>query len=366
MDIRIERLARLLVRYSNRVKRGEVCLIRGNPIATPLIEAVYRECLDAGALVYLDISLPDIQEILLRHGSRKQIEYWPPSKIDEIKATHCRFGIWAEENTRSLSSVDPKKQQIRSRAMEPLFELVMERAAKKQLRWVGTLYPTQAVAQDAEMSLTEFTDFVCAACKCDREDPIEAWKEVKRRQQRLEKFLNKRKKIHVKAPGTDLTLSVAGRKWENCCGTENMPDGEIFTAPVENSVNGTVLFSYPACHDGREVEGVQLTFEKGKVVEAKAKKNEKYLHSMLDLDEGARVLGEFSFGLNKDIQRFTKNILFDEKIGGTIHMALGAAYPETGGKNKSALHWDMICDLRKDSEVIIDGKACVKNGKWTL
>jgi aminopeptidase len=366
MDIRLERLAQLLVNYSNRVRRGEVVEISGSPIAAPLIEAIYREALARGALVRTELFLPRLGEILLRHGNSRQIQYYRPTLLDDIKEADCIFQIWGDENTRALTGVNPARQQLRSRARRPLRELFLERAGKKRLRWVGTIYPTHGMAQDADMSLGEYTDFFFRACKCDRRDPVAAWNGVRRRQEKIVRFLTGTKKIRVVAPETDLTVSVARRKWENCCGSENMPDGEVFAAPVENSVNGHVLFSYPACRDGREVEGVRLVFKQGRVVEATAGKNQAYLHKMLDVDEGSRRLGEFAFGLNDDIQRFTKDILFDEKIGGTIHMALGAAYPGTGGKNKSSLHWDLICDLHQSSEVYVDDHLASKNGKWTI
>jgi len=366
MDIRLERLARLLVNYSTRVGRDDIVEIHGPPLAAPLIEAIYREALARGALVRAELALPSLSEILLRHGNRRQVQYYRPTLLDDIKAVNCSIRIWADENTRAMTSVDPVKQQLRARATRPLHELFLQRAAKRQLRWVGTIFPTHGLAQDAEMSLGEFTDFFFRACKCNQRDPLAAWKEVRRRQAKMVRFLTSQKTIRVVGPQTDLTLSVAGRKWENCCGTENMPDGEVFTAPVENSVNGKVLFSFPACHAGREVEGVRLVFREGRVVEASAEKNQDYLHKMLDLDDGAHRLGEFAFGLNENIQQFTKNTLFDEKIGGTIHMALGAAYPETGGRNKSALHWDMVCDLRQSGEVYVNRRLVFKNGKWHI
>lgn len=366
MDIRLERLARLLVRYSNNVRRNDIVEIAGAPHASPLIEGICREALACGALVRAELSLPSISEILLRHGNKRQVQYYRPTLLNDLKEANCSFRIWGDENTRAMTSVDPVKEQLRRRAMRPLRDLFLQRAAKKQLRWVGTIYPTHGMAQDADMSLGEYTDFFYRACQCHRRDPIAAWKEVQRRQRKTVRFLSGKKMIRIVAPETDLTLSVAGRKWENCCGNENMPDGEVFTAPIENSANGKILYSFPACHNGREVEGVRLVFEQGRVVEATAEKNQDYLHKMLDLDEGSRRLGELAFGLNDDIQRFTKDILFDEKIGGTTHLALGAAYPETGGRNKSALHWDMVCDLRKAGEIFADDRLVFKNGKWII
>lgn len=366
MDVRLERLARLLVCYSNRVRRGDVVEIHGEPVAAPLIEAIFREVLARGAMARVELTLPSINEILLRRGNRKQIEYFRPTALQDLKNVDCVFRVLADENTRALSSVDPANQQWRARARRPFRDLFMKRAAKGELRWVVAPYPTHGYAQDADMSIDEFADFIFKACKCDRRDPVAAWKEVGKRQRKIVRFLTGKKTVRIVAPETDLTLSVRGRKWENCDGAENMPDGEVFTAPVENAVDGAVCFSFPACHDGREVEGVRLVFKKGKVVAATAEKNQAYLYKMLDMDEGSRRLGELAFGLNYDIKRFTKEILFDEKIGGTVHMALGAAYPETGGRNKSSLHWDMICDLRRSGEVHVDGRLAFKNGKWRI
>ena len=242
----------------------------------------------------------------------------------------------------------------------------MERAAKKELKWTGTVYPTPAFAQDAEMSLREFEDFVYDAALVHEPDPIAAWQAVSRDQQRLVDWLADKREVRLLGPDTDLTLSIAGRSWANCDGHENFPDGEVFTGPVEDSAQGQVRFSYPACIAGREVEDVRLWFEDGKVVRATAAKSEDFLVAMLDTDEGARYLGEFAFGTNQGLQRFTKNILFDEKIGGTIHMALGNGYPETGSENRSAIHWDMICDLRQGGEVWVDGELLAKDGQFMV
>jgi aminopeptidase len=251
-------------------------------------------------------------------------------------------------------------------ARRPLNERFFERVAGKELKWVGTAYPTLAFAQDAEMSLRDFEDFVYGAAMVHEPDPVAAWRAVSREQQRLIDWLIDKEQVRLVGPDTDLTLSIKGRLWENCDGRMNFPDGEIFTGPVEDSVSGHVRFSYTACTDGREVEDVRLWFEDGKVVKATAAKNEEFLLTMLDTDEGARTLGEFAFGTNQGVQRFTKNILFDEKIGGTVHMAVGFGFPEVGSQNKSAIHWDMICDLRQGGEVWVDGVLFAKDGKFTI
>jgi aminopeptidase len=216
------------------------------------------------------------------------------------------------------------------------------------------------------MSLSEFEDFCYGAALVHEPDPIAAWRNISKEQQKLIDWLSDKHQVRLVGPDTDLTLSIKGRSWVNCDGHENFPDGEIFTGPLEDSVNGHVRFTYPACTDGREVEDVRLWFENGKVVKATAAKNEQFLLTMLDTDEGSRTLGEFAFGTNKGVQRFTKNILFDEKIGGTVHMAVGAGFPETGSQNRSAIHWDMICDLRQGGEVWVDGEIFAKDGKFTI
>jgi aminopeptidase len=282
---------------------------------------------------------------------------------DIVEQIDAAIGIWSEVNTKQLTNANPNKQARRSVARRSLSERFLERAAKKQLRWTATIHPTHSFAQDAEMSLREFEDFVYKGCLVHEPDPIKAWRKISKEQQRLVDWLNKAREIHVVGPDTDLKLEVTGRKWINCDGHENFPDGEVFTGPVEKSVNGHIRYTYPACHFGREVEDVRLRFKEGKVIKATAAKNEEFLLKMLETDKGARYVGEFAFGTNSGIQRFTKNILFDEKIGGTIHLALGKGYPESGSKNKSAIHWDMVCDLRKGGEVHVDGTLFLKDGK---
>ncbi|NUN98137.1 MAG: aminopeptidase [Candidatus Omnitrophica bacterium] len=364
MDPRIGRLADLLVDYSNPVRAGDQVLIGGPPAAEPLLAALFDKVLAVGAQPTCEIEAPWVQESLLRYGRKKQLAYVPGWKVNQAETLDCLFRVIAETNTRALSGMDPKRQQERMLGLKPLREVLRRRMDDKTLRWNVTLFPTEAHAQDADMSLSEFENFVYAACKADRPDPVSAWKRIRREQKRIVEFLTGRKKIRIVARETDLTLSVAGRAWVNCCGTANMPDGEVFTGPVEDSAEGTILFSFPACREGREVEGVHLTFQAGKVTAARASKNLEYLNAMLDLDSGSRYLGEFSFATNRDIQRFTKNILFDEKIGGTVHLALGSSYAETGGKNRSVLHWDMICDLRQGGRAYVDGKLFLKDGAF--
>jgi aminopeptidase len=242
----------------------------------------------------------------------------------------------------------------------------MRRSAAGEFRWVGTLYPTEAYAQDAEMSFADFEDYVYATTYADTDDPVAEWTRLHDMQQRLVDWLEGKSTVVVEGPHVDMTLSIDGRTFVNSDGRHNMPSGEIFTGPVEDSVNGWVHFTYPAVTQGREVDGVRLRFERGRVVEAHAEKNEAFLLSQLDTDEGARVLGEWAIGTNKKIDRFIKNILFDEKIGGTIHMAVGAGYPETGSTNKSAIHWDMICDMRDGGRITVDGTPFYESGEFLI
>jgi aminopeptidase len=362
-DPRVETVARILVDYSVKVKPNQLVRITGAPEGAPLILAVYQKVLERGAHPFLQLELDEAEELLYRYASDAQLDYVPPFRKDVIEQIDAAIGIWTDVNTKQLSSADPAKQSRRATALRPLSDRFLDRAAKKELHWTGTIYPTQAFAQDAEMSLREFEDFVYSGCLVHELDPIKAWKKISREQQHIVDWLNKARKIHVVGPDTDLKLEVTGRKWENCDGHENFPDGEIFTGPIEDSVNGHIRYSYPACAYGREAEDVRLWFKDGKVVKATAAKNEEFLLKMLKTDKGARYVGEFAFGTNYGIQRFTKNTLFDEKIGGTIHLALGKGYPESGSKNQSAIHWDMVCDLRQGGEVRVDGTLFLKDGK---
>jgi aminopeptidase len=362
-DPRVETVAKILVDYSVKVRPNQLVRIAGGPEGTPLIVAVYKRVLERGGHPFLQVELDEIEELFYRYGSDAQLDYVPRFRKDMIEQIDAAIGIWTDVNTKRLTSADPAKQSRRAVATRPLSDRFLERAAKKELRWTGTVYPTQAFAQDAEMSLSEFEDFVYGACLVHKPDPIKAWRKISREQQGIVDWLNKARKIHVVGHDTDLRLEVRGRTWINCDGHENFPDGEIFTGPIEDSVNGHIRYTYPACVDGREVENVRLQFKDGKVVKATASKNEEFLLKMLKTDKGARYVGEFSFGTNYGIQRFTKNTLFDEKIGGTIHLALGKGYPESGSKNKSAIHWDMVCDLRKGGEVRVDNTLFLKDGK---
>jgi len=365
-DPRVEAVAKVLIEYSLGVKPGQLVQITASAEGTPLVVPLYRRILEAGANPWLNLRLEETEELLYSFAGDAQLDYIPPFLKQEVEDLDAEITIWTDANTKRLNNVDPAKQARRAKTIHPLNNRFFERMASKELRWVGTAHPTNAAAQTAEMALREYEDFVYGACRVDEPDPIAIWKDISRKQQELVDWLSARREIHMQGEDTDLRLSYEGRTWENCDGRENFPDGEIFTGPVEQSVNGHIRFSFPACYRGREVEDVRLWFKDGKVVRAEAAKNEAFLHEMLDLDEGARFVGEFAFGTNPGIQRFTGDTLFDEKIGGTVHLALGKGFLETGSKNDSAIHWDMVCDLRKGGRVLVDGETFCENGKFVI
>jgi aminopeptidase len=363
-DPRIERLAGVLVEYSTRVQPGDLVCIGSSLAGAPVVFALYEKVLEAGGHPQIRTDAEGEAEALLAHGSDAQLEWVNPARLDEIERADVRIAVEAETNTRSLTGIDPARQARHARAREPLRKRYFERSAAGELRSVVTLYPTHATAQDAEMSLDEYEDFVYRAGLLDGDDPVSEWKALGERFARLAGWLGGKRELRVVGDGTDLTLGVEGRTWIPCDGRENFPDGEVFTGPEETSVNGTVRFSYPASYAGRCVSGIELEFEAGEVVRGRAERGHEFLQEMLALDEGARRAGEFSFGMNEAVREFTGHTLFDEKIGGTVHLALGASYPESGGTNESALHWDLVCDLRTASEVYADGELVYRDGRF--
>ena len=364
-DPRIDKLANVLVGYSVSVKEGDLVRISGSPVGRPLVAAVYREVLRAGGHPCVRLVPDELQEILYKTAGDAQLEYVNPLLEHEVETIDCSIGIWAGDNTKALTNCDPAKLAKASAARKPIMTRFMERAANKEVRWTGTQFPAQSAAQDAEMSLAEYEDFVYGAGHLDADDPAAVWREISVRQQRVVDFLSGKDEVRFVTPqGTDVRLGMTGRTWINCDGHENFPDGEVFSAPVEDAVEGVVCYSFPAVHGGREVHDIKLTFRQGRVVDASASKGEDFLIEMLDQDEGSRTLGEAAIGVNYNITRYTKNTLFDEKIGGTFHLAVGSTYPETGGKNKSGPHWDMVCDLRDGGRILVDGEQISENGRF--
>ncbi len=365
-DERVEKLADLLVNYSVSIKPGDRVAIQAGTPAEPLIKAIYMKVLQAGGHPIILMEPVGTEEVLYKYASDEQLAYVHEPIKHVIENYDVSISIIADANTKAMTRIDPAKMVKRSQAFRELNDTFMRRAAEGEVRWTVTLFPTNAHAQDAEMSLSDYEDFVYNACLPDPADPIGYWKKISAQQDKLVEWLKGKDKIHVVGPETDLHLRVGGRTFVNCDCRYNVPDGEIFTGPVEDSVEGCVYFSYPAIFKGREVTGVRLWFEKGKVVKAAATKNEDFLLQTLDTDEGSRTVGEFAIGTNSGISRFTGEILFDEKIGGSFHMALGAGYPETGSLNRSGIHWDMICDLRDGGEIWVDDQLFYQNGKFVL
>jgi aminopeptidase len=365
-DSRVEKLADVLVNYSVAVKPGDKVLVQGETLAAPLLEAVYAEVLQAGGHPLMLVELPKADELFFRYASDEQLLYVPEPLKLVIETYDVSIGIGGATNTKALSNVDPAKMVQRNQAQAEIMQTFMQRAADGELRWVGTLFPTNAHAQDAEMSLSEYEDFVYGACLPDMDDPVGYWHRFSAWQQGIVDWLEGKERVRVVGPETELSLSISGRTFINSDGKHNMPSGEVFTGPVEDSVEGHVYFSYPAIYQGREVAGVRLWFEGGKVVKASAEKNEDFLLQTLDTDEGARFVGEFAIGTNKGITRFTGQILYDEKIDGSFHMALGRSYPETGGQNESAIHWDLICDMRAGGEIWVDDELLYKDGEFAI
>lgn len=362
-DALIDQLARVLVEYSMGVQPGELVVLSGGSAGAPLLQAVNRRVIAAGGIPAVEVELPGIIEDLLLAGSDDQLRAVTPFERIAAEQADCSLRVGASENTRAMTGIDPKRQQLYQRARAAIGQQRMQRAADGTLRWSSTIYPTEAYAQEANLSLRDFEEFVARAEWLYDPDPIARWRELGAYQARLIDWLTPRHEVHLVAEDTDLRLSIAGRVWNNSDGHRNFPSGEVFTGPVEDSVEGHVSFSFPSIHRGRQVEGVRLWFERGRVVRAEATRNQEFLEAMLNTDEGARYLGEFAFGTNQQIDRYIGNTLFDEKIGGTVHMALGSGYPDTGSTNRSAIHWDLICDLRRGGEVTVDGDVFLKDGK---
>lgn len=365
-DPRFAKLADVLVNYSTRVQPGEWVMIYYHPLAEGLAAEVYRAALQAGGHPTSLVDSELLLEALHRYGSDEQMVWTSPLEELAYKKSDVAIVLMGSDNTRYLSSLDPAKQGKRAESQGELLKIMMDRSAAGDFRWALTQIPCQAYAQDADMSLNDYEDFVHGAMFTDQEDPVAAWNRIHDEQQKVVDWLKGKKQVTVKSPNADLTLSIEGRDFINADGSQNMPSGEVYTSPVEDSASGWVQFTYPAIYLGREVLGARFEIEKGRVVTATAEKNQDFLQAMLDTDEGARVLGEFAIGTNYGIKKFTGSILYDEKIGGSFHLAVGFGFPEIGGKNTSAIHWDFICDIREESEIRVDGELLYQNGKFVI
>ena len=358
-DERLGKLASVLVEYSVEAGEGDQVLISGEVGAGPLIRALYARLLQVGATPVTQTSLPGMQELFFEHARDVHYREIPSIRRFTSEEADAQIVIHSPSNTRALANVDPSKQQALQKRNKPLSEMVLEKD-----RWVVTLFPTEALAQEAHMSLSEYEEFVFEAMGLNEKDPVRYWNEKSAEQERLIGRLEEAREIRIVGPETDLTLSVEGRTFVNSAGRRNMPCGEVFTGPIEDSASGHVYFGVPAAIGGREVAGVTLRFEDGKVVGSEAEKGGEYLESLLDTDAGARYLGEIGIGTNYNIGRASGNVLFDEKLGGTVHLAIGRSYKETGGRNDSSVHTDLVCDLRAGGELYADGELIQKNGRF--
>ena len=364
-DPRYDRLAELVLDHSLRLQAGEVLRIEGDAAAAaPLVVPLHREATKRGAHAYTALELGGLKEVLVEHGSDEQLDFVSPIELREMDAIDTSITIWSESNTRSFTRADTDRRQRQLSAQRQVAIRRRDRIARGEHRWCGTLSPTEGHAQDADMSLEDYEDFVFRACHVLDDDPVEHWRQVGERLQARAEELGSVRELRIVGEDTDLTAVVDGRTWRAAYGRQNVPDGEVYTSPVETAVNGTIRFGFPAVFGGREIDDARLVLENGRVIAAEAAGGEEYLRSLLEIDEGANGVGEIAFGLNYEIDRFTRNILFDEKIGGTMHLALGMGFEALGGQNRSALHLDLICDLRREGEVYADGELVWRNGQF--
>ena len=363
-DPRVERLAELIAGYSLELQPRHLLRIDGAAVSEPLIVALHRAAIRAGAHAYANVELEGLAEILVREGSEEQLTFVSPVEWRELDFLDAQVTIWSETNTRSFTGTDPLRQQKLIAAERKLANKRWERIDRGELNWCGTLFPTDAHAQDAELSLTEYEHFVYRACHVHDDDPVAHWRSVSETLTATARSLADVRELRILGEDTDLRVGVEGRTWQPADGKLNMPDGEVFTSPVETVTEGEIRFTFPAIFRGREVDDIRLRFEGGRVVAAEARRGGDYLNALLEMDAGARILGEVAFGLNYEIDRFTRNILFDEKIGGTMHVALGFGFANLGSQNESGLHWDLICDLRRGGEVFADGELIWRGGRF--
>lgn len=364
-------LAKILTEYSSPVQPGDYVTIAGqHDTAGPLVEALVEAVLKRGGypnvqsapLISADYS--PYYELFMREANDAQLDHLDSTIMHWVNHSDALFFIKAPANTKAVSTINPARISRFRRTIQPFGEAYLDRYDKGELRWTVVGWPTEALAQSAEMGLRAYEDFVYRACGLDQPDPVAYWIAFRDKQERLVAWLADKKHAEVRGPGIDMSFDFQGRLWVSCHGALNFPDGEIFTSPVEDSVNGTVEFNFPSVYQGFEVDGVKLRFENGVAVEASASKGEAFLLSQLDTDAGGRRLGEFAIGTNMGVQQLTRSILFDEKIGGSIHMALGRSYAEAKGLNQSAIHWDMVHNMKDGGEIVIDGELFYRSGEF--
>lgn len=363
-DQRLNKLAKLLVNYSTKIKPGDFVFVSCDEVATPWMIEVVKEAVKAGAHVETSLSSQEVSEIKLKYSSEEQLLSENALFQTMLGKADVWLSAWGNRNTKTNSKIDADKLKLSSKGAASWRKIYSEKMGNGSLRWCGTQFPTYSDAQEASMSFNDYQDFVYGAGLLDAEDPASEWKKISATQERWVKYLDTKKGLKFISDGTDINVNVSGRKWINCDGKVNFPDGEIFTSPVEDGVNGIITFSFPGIYMGKEIEGIVLEIESGKVVKSTATKGEELLKSLLETDEGACRFGEVAIGTNYGIKDFTKNMLFDEKIGGTVHMAIGDSMPAAGGLNRSTIHWDMLCNMRNGGQIFADGELFYENGMF--
>jgi aminopeptidase len=358
----------VLVEYCLNIQAGELLLIRAETVAEPLVREVLRLAARRGAHPHLTLSIPEQGALLLKEMPDSELDYVSPLRAQEVEHADAELTIMSSANSQDLSGIDPARVARRQLAYKPIRERWMARALTEPaaLRWCGTLFPTYSEAQDAHMSLSDYEAFVYHAMRLDEPDPVATWRAQSALQDGYAAFLAGRDEVRIVAEDTDIRMRTKGRRWINDDAHLNFPGGEVFTGPIEETVEGHIRYTYPTVFQGREAEDVHLWFEDGIVTRWEARRGKELLDEMFAMDPGARRLGEFAIGTNYGVPTFTKSILFDEKIGGTCHLAVGNSIPLTGGVNQSALHWDMVCDLRQGGVIYSDGEPLLENGQWKI
>ena len=363
-DQRLNKLAKLLVNYSTQVKPGDFVFVSCDEVAAPWMVEVVKEAVKAGAHVETSLSSQGVSEVLLKYSSEEQLLSENVLFKTMLEKADVWLSAWGNRNTKTNSKINADKLKLSSKGAASWRKIYSEKMGNGSLRWCGTQFPTYADAQEASMSFSDYEEFVYGAGLLNSEDPVAEWKRISSEQERWVRYLDTKKSLQFISQGTDIKVNIEGRKWINCDGKANFPDGEIFTSPVEDGVEGIINFSFPGIYMGKEIEGIVLEVIGGKVVNASASKGEDLLKALLETDEGACRFGEVAIGTNYGIKDFTRNMLFDEKIGGTIHMAIGDSMPEAGGLNRSVLHWDMLCDMRNGGKIYADGELFYENGRF--
>lgn len=361
----LKKYAELLVNYCVALQPTEKLFIESTTVAEPLVVEIFRAATKAGAFVETNLTFPEYKKVIFEEGNDAQLSYIPSLYEKAMREFDAYIHILAPFSIKGNSVFDAEKVRRRQQAFAPIRDIYSKRTATRALKRNLCQYPTEVNASVADLSLKEYEQFVFNACKLYDEDPIQSWLNVRNTQQKIVDFLNKKSIFRYQCGKTDISFSTKDRIWINSDGQTNMPSGEVYTSPVEDSVNGIIYFSYPAIHNQTLLEGVTLSVRNGYIKEWTAVKGKEALDQVFKLD-GARRFGEVAIGTNYNIQRVTKNMLFDEKIGGTVHMAIGQSYLQTGGKNQSPIHWDMITDMKNGGLIWADNEKIYENGQFLL